>query len=39
MAGSNESMDEITSTCAIATHALEAIGNLQCKDIGEILHR
>ena len=29
----NESVDQITSACAIATQALEAIGNLQCRDI------
>ena len=33
MAGSNESVDEITSACAMATQALEVIGNLQCRDI------
>ena len=33
MAGSNESVEQITSACAIATQALEAIGNLQCRDI------
>ena len=32
-AGSNESVDEITSACAIATQALETIGSLQCRDI------
>ena len=33
MAASNENVDQITSACAIATQALEAIGNLQCSDI------
>ena len=33
MADTNESVDQITSACAIATQALEAIGNLQCRDI------
>ena len=33
MAGSNESVEQITSACATATQALEAIGNLQCRDI------
>ena len=33
MAGSNESVEQITSAFAIATQALEAIGNLQCREI------
>ena len=33
MAGSNESVEQITSACAIATQELEAIGNLQCREI------
>ena len=33
MAGSNKSVDEIMCACAIATQALEATGNLQCRDI------